>query len=53
MSEFLFGAAVAASVSSSFALWTIAARLTEIRGNISSVSHALYAMRAAREENSQ
>ena len=44
MSDFLLHAAVVASISSSLALWTIAARLIEIRGNISSISHALIAL---------
>ena len=48
MSDFFLGAALAAFISSSLALWTIAARLIEIRGNISSISHALIALAKAR-----
>ena len=50
MSDLLLGLAVVASVSSSVALWVIAAKLTQIRQRFDDVSDTLWDL-ANRQEN--
>lgn len=51
MSELLLGLAVGASVSSSVALWVIAAKLTQIRQRFDDVSDTLWDLARNRQEN--